>query len=330
MVWAWIPCPHLNVHMDKHLVATLVDQVVKDRPDLVDQPRITRFYFDGDKKSLKSLKAALEKGGSSIESHNTNSLVILDTVIVSNAAIEAKVASFEYLAMACGASLDGFEIAIDDSLIEKPRIPDFDKFHVPGSVLAYKLADGRYGYCIYMGGTLNSGGWLFDFVDYISDSLNCDPNFILSCPRLYRQPLMAVVDYKNVALVGHVQIDYEQLNARGIYYRVLMGMECYKVLMDDGVYSEGELLPLDREMDALLGYVAKGHVFRLKNWSGMITYSFTKTGRCRSREEHSPPKRDERFDQSYMFGTTPRLEWVESRLLGENRDLVYLSDAVFR
>ncbi|MDP2830223.1 MAG: hypothetical protein Q8O37_16665 [Sulfuricellaceae bacterium] len=316
--------------MDKNLIATLVNQVVNDRPELANQPRITRFYFDGDKKSVKNLVSTMKKNEASVESRSPGSLIILDTVVVSSAAIAEKVASFEALAVACGANLEGFEVAVDDSIIEHPRIPDFDKFHVPGSVLAYKLRDGRYGYFIYVGGTLNSGGWLFDFVDYISDGLSSDVQFIQSCPCLYRQPLAAVIDHKKVTLVGHVKIDYEKINSKGIFLRIAMGMESYEILMRDGVYSKDEFLPLDRELDALLDYVAKGRVFLLKNWGGMVTYSFTKTGRCRSREDYTPPQRDDRFEQSYIFCTLPRLEWVESRLLGENRDLVYLSDAVFR
>lgn len=315
--------------MDKQLIATVVNKITEANPSLANETRIARFYFEGNTKLLSKLRVALKAQGVQVEKSSVD-LVVLDTVIVNTTSIESKLAEYESIALAHGVTLDGFEVAVNDLLQERPRLPEFDKYHKPGSMLAYKLSKGGFGYFIYLGGNIKSGGYVFDFIDFHSANLEYDVNKIACYPRLYRQPLVMVyIDPRAVIPIGRIAVDYSNVNSSGIYYKCLMGMEAYQTLIDNGVYAEGEDFPLDREIDVLLDYVAAGRVFHLKNWYSIFSYTFTKNGRCRVKEEYTG-QRDQRFDRAYQYGVILTMEFVESRLLKENRDLVYLTDAVFK
>lgn len=94
---------------------------------------------------------------------------------------------------------DGFEISLDKPKKNKKIKSIADNYKI-GSVFKIMLNDKEFSYCIYLFGN-NKDGYIFDFINGIFCE-DLDLDVIEKQPRLYSQPMMAMLDKNSLHYVG--------------------------------------------------------------------------------------------------------------------------------
>lgn len=176
----------------------LVNSIPKDN---INDTCFVEFYFYGEKNKLKSIKSLINKNYD-IHSfdYNNNYLAINLHTIINQENLSFLDDLFFSYADKYNAEYDGFEISLDKSKKNK-KIKSIADNYKSGSVFKIILNDKEFSYCIYLFGN-NKDGYIFDFIDGVFYE-DLDFDIIEQQPKLYSQPMMAMLDKNSLHYVGY-------------------------------------------------------------------------------------------------------------------------------
>lgn len=195
--------------MDRIQITAVLDQLPEE---LRATPRFVHHSFFGKEAKLRRLRSAIKRryDDASFEMGENDLAVITLEVLTPDALLKA-VTAMQDDAAAIGVDYDGFEIgtgAVEDLTTFAP----LEEAAPPGSLLRFALGTGQFGYLHYLGGTQKEGV-LVDCLALCDDG-RADANTLAGAARLYRQPVLGVIDPLGVEVVGHAPVQTRRIGFR--------------------------------------------------------------------------------------------------------------------
>lgn len=302
----------------------MINQILKSIPDSeINQKHFVLFYLYGSDAALSKLMNHINKLYSDIHySEIENGICIHEICQINQLDLQERHDFYQNMAKLFLLEYDGFEIELknyDDGKNEE--LNEFSPFFEAGEVFSWKTADEKYIIGVYYGGKYSNLGCFFNIYDKFFDSENISSEDLEEVDFLYRNPVLLKINSKNVNKINILNKYSEQ----SCFFRMEIGEQSLDYFYENDLIQPDETE--DDYLDILLSMYQEGKVLHIKNWkffeyvlkSGDITVI-----------QLSEQDRDAMKNSSYCFGVFGNMTMVESRLKGKNRDLVFLSDEVFK
>lgn len=179
----------------------------------------TQYFFYGNNKNLKNLKAKLiEYNSNALIQQDDKSLLLFLDITINEENILKIDEDFQSLALSCQVDYDAFQIAIDDRELNRTEYSAFEKHFKPKSYVKIQLSDGQYTYLLFLGGSKLTG-YFFDCVS-LTDDGNASIEQLDKASRIFRQPIQGVFDPQLCSYVDHSKLNNLPLK---ISFRLLEG-----------------------------------------------------------------------------------------------------------
>lgn len=302
----------------------MIDQILKSIPDKeLNQKHFVNFYFYGDKKSIFKLISYINENSKNTHCLETeNGVCIHEICLINRTDLQARHSFYQGVAEQFALEYDGFEIELRHSGSGQiAELNEFAPFFQPGEVFSWKTGDGKWIAGVYYGGKYSDLGCFFNIYDKFFDSESVSGEDLEKAGFLYRNPVLLKIDSKKVNKIHGIN----QYSEQSCFFRAEIGEQSLDYFYDN------DLIPPDGTdddyLDMLLSMYQSGKVLHIENW--MFFEYVLKSGGV-TVLELTGQDGNKKVNSSYCFGALGNMTMVESRLKGENRDLVFLSDEIFR
>lgn len=188
--------------MDRTQITSVLDQMPAE---LLATSRFVHHSFFGPEAKLRRVRTAIKRRYSdAFFEMGQGDLAVTTVEVLTPDALFAAVSKMQDDAQVIGIEYDGFEIGLD-SVDDCTNFAPLEQSFKPGSYLRFALGNGRFGYMQFLGGTQKDGVLVDCFA--LTDDGQSDVAALAQSKRLYRQPVLGVIDPEQVELVGHSAVD---------------------------------------------------------------------------------------------------------------------------
>lgn len=302
----------------------MINKILKSIPDSeINQKKFVLFYFYGSDVALSKFKNHINKLYSDIHySEIKNGICIHEICVLNQVDLQGRHDFYQNMAELFSIEYDGFEIELQNNNNgHHEELNEFYPFFNSGEVFSWKTVDGKYIIGVYYGGKYSDLGCFFNIYDKLFDSENVSNEDLDKVGFLYRNPILLKINSKKVNKIKELNKYLEQ----SCFFRIEVGEQSL-----DYFYENDLVKPNGTEddyLDLLLSMYQEGKFLYIKNWN---FFKYELKGGNVTAIELSEQDSDKIKNSSYCFGVFGDMTMVESRLKGENRDLVFLSDEVFK
>lgn len=302
----------------------MIEQILKSIPDSeINQKHFVLFYLYGSNISLENLKNHISKVCLDVHCSDVeNGICIHEICLMNREDLQQRHDFYQHMAEMFSLEYDGFEVELQNSHYgESEQLNEFNNFFNPGDVFCWKTADRKYIFGVYYGGKYSDLGCFFNIYNKIFDSENISNEDLDKVGFLYRNPVLLKINSEKVNRINGINKYSEQ----SCFFRMEVGVQSLDYFYEnDLVRPDGTE---DDYLDLLLSMYQEGKFLDIKNWN---LFEYELKGGDVTVIELSEEDSSKIKNSSYCFGVFGDMTMVESRLKGENRDLVFLSDEVFK
>lgn len=301
----------------------MIENILKSIPDehLNQEHRINFYLYGSNRVITKVLDVLKEEMPDIVFTKIENGVYIHEICILSQDFLEKRHDFYQKTADKFAIEYDGFDIELISDNEEVKKFNEFYPKFKPGSVFVYQTQSGRYMAGVYYGGKYSNEGCLFNIFNRFFDNLDISKQDLEECGFLYRSPVLMMIDSASVDLIENINM-YADFSC---YFRAELGEESLDYFYENNLVDPNGTT--DTYLDMLLSMYNKGEFIYINNWVFM-EYTL-KNGKLLTADLMGEIN-SIKADTSYCFGSFGNLKMAESRLKGENRDLVFLSDEVFK
>ena len=181
-----------------------IEGVLENLPaEALSQHRFVRHYFYGPDARLRRLRTHLKRLRDDVMFEFLDKgLAVTVPVRLDHEGLMQSAEIMESSADDTGLEYDGFEIVLDD-VEDQVTLERLEDHVAPGSYLRFALAEGRFGYVLFLGGN-KTDGYLFECFTLVDDG-DSTPEKLAEAPHLYRQPVQGMIDPFGVEIVGQAK-----------------------------------------------------------------------------------------------------------------------------
>lgn len=178
--------------------------VLENMPaEALSQHRFVRHYFYGPDTRLRRLRTHLKRlSDDMMFEFLDKGLAVTVPVRLDREGLMQSAGIMESSADDTGLEYDGFEVVLGD-VEDQVALEPLEDHVPPSSYLRFAIADGQFGYLLFLGGN-KTDGYVFDCFTLVNDG-DSTPENLAEAPHLYRQPVQGMIDPFGVEIVGQAE-----------------------------------------------------------------------------------------------------------------------------
>lgn len=178
--------------------------VLENMPaEALSQHRFVRHYFYGPDTRLRRLRTHLKRlSDDMMFEFLDKGLAVAAPVRLDREGLMQSAGIMESSADDTGLEYDGFEVVLGD-VEDQVALEPLEDHVPPSSYLRFAIADGQFGYLLFLGGN-KTDGYVFDCFTLVNDG-DSTPENLAEAPHLYRQPVQGMIDPFGVEIVGQAK-----------------------------------------------------------------------------------------------------------------------------